>query len=58
MCRFPWSESILDFSLDVFDHDNGIVDHNAGGKDESEECQGVDRESQEQQCGQGCKASF
>jgi hypothetical protein len=46
-------ESILDFSLDILHHDDGVVHDDAGCQNQAEQREGVDREPGAQQCRQG-----
>ena len=38
--------AVLDVPLDVFDHDDGVIDHDADGEDQAEQRQQVQREPQ------------
>ena len=40
-------EAVLDVALDVLDHDDGVIDHDADGQHEAEERERVDREAED-----------
>ena len=45
--------AFLNVALDVFDHHNGVIDHQASRQGDAKQGQGVDRESQDLHEGKG-----
>ena len=44
--RVARREARLDVALDVLDHDDGVIDHDADGQHQAEQRQRVDREAE------------
>ena len=53
MRRVARRQAVGDVALDVLDHDDGVVDHDADGQHQAEQRQGVEREAERRHDGEG-----